>query len=158
MIKPVRWSVTALVAVIGAGIVWIAFSALDAWGTLPPVPVATVWTVGGLAVIVGGTAWWTHRHLQVRRAHIEPRRALALLACGRAAILAGFGLAGAYLGIVAYSVRRLDAALPRERFLIGLLAAVLSLGLGIAGRALERACRVHDSDSDDDEDADSTNI
>jgi len=154
MIRPVRWSTTALVAVVGAGVAWVAFTAFDAWGTPPTVPAASAWTVGGLAVIVGVVAWWAHRHLRVRRDPIEPGRALALLACGRAAIVGGFLLAGGYLGIAAYSVRRIDAVAPRERFTVGLIAGILCVVLGLAGRVLERACRVHDSDSDNGPDAD----
>jgi len=145
------------VAVVGASVAWLVFTGLDAWGTLPQLPVAAAVTVGVLDVIVGAVAWWAHRHLRVRKERIEPRRALALLSCGRAAIFTGFLLAGGYLGIVAYSARRLDAALPRERFTIGLVATALSVVLGIAGRVLERACRVPDSGPDNGEDDDSEN-
>lgn len=142
-VLPVRWATVVLAAVLGAGGTWLLFTALDVWtGVLPQLTLAAPVSAGVIAVGVGALAWWTHRAVHVRRVLLAPSRALALLALGKAALLAGALVAGAYLAIVMYSVGRLDAPLPKQRFVLGLVTAALSVATSLAGRALERSCRV----------------
>lgn len=142
-VLPVRWPTVAFAAVLGGGVTWVLFTALDAWsGSLPQLTLAAPVAAGVIAIVVGALAWWAHRTMRVRKLPLAPSRALGLLAIGKATLLAGFLVAGAYLAIAGYSLPRMDAPSPRQRFVLGLVTAVVSVAAGLAGRALERACRV----------------
>lgn len=150
-VLPMRWATVALAFVLGAGGTWVLFLALDAWsGPMPQLTPAAPVAAGAIAVAVGALAWWTRRAVHVRRELVAPAWGLALLAVGKAALLAGFLGAGAYLAIAAHSVGRLDAPSPRQRFVLALFTAAASVGAGLAGRALERSCRVPPDDDGDD--------
>ena len=141
--------VIAVAALMGAGITWIGVTALESFAQpVPRIPLATAIIVGALAVLVGVLAWDTHRHIQVRRAPMEASRAVALLVLGKTAVIAGAGLAAAYLTLALLNLPRLDAPLPRERVVASGLAALASAGVGVAGWFLEGACRVPGSDDD----------
>ena len=142
-VAPTGWQSIGVALVAAAGIGWSLFSALDAFGApLPQLPVAVTLLIAVLAAVIGGQAAVTHRAIQVRRQRIAPRRAVALLVLGKAALLTGAGLAGGYIAIAAYSWTRQDAALPRERVVSSAVAVVASVALGAAGAFLERSCRI----------------
>ena len=153
-VLPVRWAAVALAFVLGAGGTWVLFTAIDAWsGALPQLTLAAPVAAGVIVIVVGALAWWTRRVVQVGRRPLPPARALGLLAIGKAALLAGFLAAGAYAAIVVYSLGRLDAPAPRQRFMLGLVTAAVSVAAGLCGRALERSCRIPPHDDGDTESA-----
>ena len=142
-VTPTGWQAIGVALVAGAGLGWSLFTALDMFGApLPQLPLAVTLLIAVLAALVGGQAAVTHRAIQVRRERIAPRRAVALLVLGKAALLTGAGLAGAYIAIAAYSWSRQDAALPRERVISSGVAVVASIALAAAGAFLERSCRI----------------
>ena len=142
-VAPTGWQPVGVALVAGAGLGWSLFTALDAFGApLPQLPIAVTLLIAVLAAVIGGQAAVTHRALQVRRERIASRRAVALLVLGKAALLTGAGLAGAYIAIAAFSWGRQDAALPRERVISSAVAVVASTALAAAGAFLERSCRI----------------
>ncbi|MGY4718672.1 DUF3180 domain-containing protein [Naumannella cuiyingiana] len=106
-------------------------------------PVALLAIAGCVAAIAIG-AW---RRLRTDRRPVEPERAVALLALGKSAALAGALLAGGYLVFALLSLGAIAAPAPRLRVITSLVAVVGGVGIMIAGLVLERACRVPDDDS-----------
>jgi hypothetical protein len=142
-VAPTGWQPVGVAVIAGAGIGWSLFWTLDAFGApLPQLPLAITLAIAVLAAVVGGQAAATHRAIQVRRQPIAPRRAVSLLALGKACLLTGAGLAGGYLAVAAYFWSRQDAALPRERVISSGVAVVSSVALAVAGAFLERSCRI----------------
>lgn len=142
-VVPTGWQSVGVALIAGAGIGWSLFWLLDAFGApLPQLPLAVTFAIALLAALVGGQAAITHRSIQVRRQPIAPRRAVALLAMGKACLLTGAGLAGGYLAVAAYFWSRQEAALPRERVISSGVAVVASVALAVAGGILERSCRI----------------
>lgn len=142
-VEPTRSSALVLAGVIGAGLTWVGLTAVESFGwPIPPVPWLTALVIGLLALSAGLAARWMHRTVQVRQQPVEPARAIVLLLAGKAALLGGAALVGGYLAVTVRNLPHLDAALPRERVVVSVAAAVLSVALLFAGRALERACQV----------------
>ena len=80
-------------------------------------------------------------------------RAVALLLSGKAALIGGVALAAGYAAVAAHQLPDLDAELPRERVLVAVAVSLLSVGLALAGAALERACRIPGPPDDESGDA-----
>jgi len=140
-ITPFRALVVA--AVFGGLAGWLVVVIANAFDLIPPeVP----WTAPiGLilvAALVGALAYATHQRIQVRREHIEPQRAVALLVLGKASALAGALVAGGYFGFALMFLTRLDASAPRDRVIRSAVAIVAGVALCILGLLLERACKV----------------
>lgn len=150
-VRPTGPTALTLAAVVGGGPTWIGLSIADNSGwVLPTVPVLAAVVVAVLALATWYAARWTHRTIQVRRHPIEPSRAVGLVLAGKAALLGGTALAAGYAVLVLRQLPNVDAALPRERVLVAGAVTVFSIGLAVAGWALERACQVPpDDDSDD---------
>ena len=150
-VRPTGRTVLAVAALVGSGLTWVSLSIAEtlAW-PLPTVPVLAAVVVGVLALATWLAARWTHGAVQVRRDPIEPARAVALLLAGKAALIGGSALAAGYATMALRYLPNLDAALPRERVLVAAVVSLLSVGLAVAGWALERACQVPpDDDSGD---------
>lgn len=144
-------TVLVIAAVVGAGLAWIVLSSTESFGwSIPLVPPFTAVAVAVLSVATWLAARWMHRTVQVRRAAVEPARAIALLLAGKAALIGGTALAAGYAVIALRSLPNLDAALPRERAISATVSAVLSVALAVAGSVLERACRVPPDDESGD--------
>jgi small-conductance mechanosensitive channel len=147
------WRALLVAALFGGLAGWLVVVTANAFDVLPPrIP----WTAPiGLAVfaaLVGALAWSTHQRLQVRRERMEPQRAVAFLALGKASALAGAAVAGGYLGFALMFLTRIDAATPRDRVIRAAVAVVAGVGLMIAGLRLERACKVPDDEDEDEPD------
>lgn len=153
-VGPTPVSTLVLAGVVGAGSAWVGLSAVESFGwPIPPVPWLTAVVIGVLALSAWLAARWMRRAVQVRRERVEPARAVALLLAGKAALLGGAALAGGYLAVAVRNLPNLDAVLPRERALSAAAAAILSVALLFAGRALERACQVPRPPDDESGDA-----
>ncbi|MBK8459135.1 MAG: DUF3180 domain-containing protein [Micropruina sp.] len=147
-------TVLAVAAMMGAGLTWLATTAWQYLGQpLPRIPLVAGLALGVAAALVGRTAHVTRQQIQVKRQRVEPARAVALLALGKTVLIAGVGLAAAYLTLVGVSLPNLQAALPAERVLNSAVAGLMSGLLAWAGWRLEDACTVPDPPSDDDSDA-----
>lgn len=137
------WQTIGVALVLGLGLGWSVFSALDRFtGDVPQLPLAVTVVVGVLAGVIGTQAVLTHRTIQVRRAPVPPRRAVALLVLGKACLLGGAALVGAYAAIAAFLWRRFEGDLARDRLVGPVVAVLASAGLAVAGGFLERACRI----------------
>ena len=142
-VQPTSWQSIGVAFVVGAGLGWSVFSAIDRFtGSVPQLPLAGTIVIAVLAGVVGAQAWLAHRTIQVRRLPVSAGRGVALLALGKACLLGGTALAGGYAAVAAFLARRLELNLPRD-LLIGPVVAVLaSAALAVAGAFLERACRI----------------
>ncbi|MGC3995705.1 MAG: DUF3180 domain-containing protein [Propionicimonas sp.] len=142
-VTPIGWQSVAVAFVVGAGLGWSLFTALDRFtGDTPQLPVVVAGVIALMAGAVAVQAWRTHRLVQVQRHPIAPRRAVALLVLGRTSLVGGTALAGAYAAISVYLALRLPLNLPTERLFGSVVAMVASAALGVAGAFLERACRI----------------
>lgn len=142
-VRRTGWQTLGVAAVAGAGIGWLLFDVPERFGLpLPPLPLIASIVIGLLAVSVGFLAWTTHRKVQVRREPIMRNRAVAILALGKACLIAGVGLAFGYGSVIVFFLHRLAAELARERVISAVVAAVAATGLAVAGGFLERACMV----------------
>ena len=117
--------------------------------TVPTVSWTSVLTLGFVAIVLFALAGTTWQTLHRRQERIDHQRAVNLLVLGKASALAGAAVAGAYLAFALSFVGETDVALPRERLVHGLFAAVGAAGVAGGGLALERSCRVPRSRDDD---------
>ncbi|MGH3498284.1 MAG: DUF3180 domain-containing protein [Nocardioidaceae bacterium] len=108
----------------------------------PNVPWSAIGALAFLAAVLGGFAWTTWRTLHRRRLPMDARRAVNLLVLGKASALVGALLAGAYIGFGVHYIGSMNVDLPRSRVIHSLLAMLASIGVGVGGLLLERACRV----------------
>lgn len=134
---------------------WAAVGLVLGWLVRPVVerlggtaPIVTWGQPGALALvaaILGGTAWSTHRAVQVRRQRLAPHQAVNRLVLARACALVGAGVGGAYAGY-ALSQLGLAAELSGQRAIRSGLAALACAAICVTGLLLERACRVRSDD------------
>ena len=151
------WAVLAGVAVVS----WSVLSLLDSRGgaLLPALPWSAPAALAVLAVLIALAALGVRRRLRQRLGSGQPGGALTpvsgarrkpvnalvvarLAALGKASAYGGAVLAGAYAGYLLLLVGDLTTELRRELGAIAGLAAIAAAGLGVAGLALERCCRV----------------
>lgn len=142
-VQPTSWQSVGVAFVVGAGLGWSVFSALDRFtGDVPQVPLAVAAVIAVLAAVTGVQAWHTHRTIQVRRLPVPAARAVTLVAFGKSCLLGGTVLVGGYAAVALFLARRLELNLPAELLVGPLVAAVASAALAVAGGFLERACRI----------------
>ncbi len=142
-VHPTSWQSIGVAVVVGAGLGWSLFTALDRFtGDVPQVPLAVTAVIAVLAGVVCVQAVLTHRTIQVRRLPIPVRRAVALVAFGKACLLGGTVLVGGYAAVATFLARRLELNLPRELLLGPVVAILASAALAVAGAFLERSCRI----------------
>ncbi len=142
-VRRTGWQTLAVAAVAGAGVGWLVFDVPDRFGlSLPPLPLIASIVIGLLALSVGFLAWTTHRKVQVRREPMAQGRAVAILALGKACLVAGVGLAFGYGAVIVFFLNRLAAELVRERVISAAVAVVTATALALAGGFLERACMI----------------
>jgi small-conductance mechanosensitive channel len=147
------WRALLVAALFGGLAGWLVVVTANAFDVLPPrIPWTAPIGIAVFAALVGALAWSTHQRLQVRRERMEPQRAVAFLALGKASALAGAAVAGGYLGFALMFLTRIDAATPRDRVIRAAVAVVAGVGLMIAGLRLERACKVPDDEDEDEPD------
>lgn len=150
-VRPTRVRALLLWAFAGAGFTLLVMLAVSAYElTVPTVPWSTpvLLFIAALAGTVLARVTYVKNH--VVRQPQDPTRAVAVLAIAKAMLVGGSLLAGGYLVFALFGVAHLDAPLPRQRLITGLVSAVASIAVVVAGWATERACRA----PDDDENAD----
>lgn len=142
-VRLTTWRTIALAVLVGGVATWGLFFGLDRLQqALPVPPVIAAGTLAVVAAAVGWQAYLTHRTLHRRAGRLPPTTAVALLALGKTALIAGGVLAGGYAAIAIHALPNLDAQLPRERIVGALASLVAAIALAVAGRMLERACEI----------------
>ncbi len=136
------WRTVAVVALGGLAGGWALYFALDR--LILPLPVPPLLGAGALAVVAALVGWQAYRTRRTIRRHeaMTPTAAVARLALGKSALLAGAALAGGYAGVALHSAWFLDAQLPRDRAIGAAVTALAAVILALAGRRLERACEI----------------
>lgn len=94
------------------------------------------------ALVLAVMARRMHQAVHVRHEVVDPQRGLYSLVLGKSAALVGAAVLGGYLVFGASFLPRLEADAALARVVGSALAALAGAGLGAAGYALERACRV----------------
>jgi hypothetical protein len=152
-VQPTRIRALVLAAVVGAGVTFLMMLLVSAYAlTMPDVPWTTPMLMFAGAVAATVLARFTYLRNHVVRQLQDPVRAVATLAIAKALLIGGALLTGGYLAFALFSVGHLDAPLPKQRLVIGLVTTVASITLVVAGWALERACRTPKSDEDENPD------
>ncbi|MCY7396299.1 MAG: DUF3180 domain-containing protein [Nocardioides sp.] len=132
--------------VVGLVLGWLVRPAVERLGgTAPIVTWGQPAALALVAVILGATAWLTHRAVHVRRQRLEPHQAVNRLVMARACARVGAGVGGAYFGY-ALSQLGLAAELADERAVRSGLAGLACVAVCVTGLLLERACRVRSDD------------
>jgi hypothetical protein len=141
-LRPLSATVVAAWAAIGVllGVVWkpLAEKLNDTAPVVSWAQPAALWLI---AVVMAITWWQTHRVVQVRRARLEPHRAVNRLVLARAGALVGALVAGAYAG---YAISWIGdpAELAGQRIVRSLVSVAAGVVIVVAALLLERACRV----------------
>jgi hypothetical protein len=151
-VQPTRVRALVLAALVGGGLTYLVMLSVSSFGTtMPVVPWTTPVLMFAGAAAAAVLARVTHVRNHVVRRPQDVSRSLATLAIAKALLIGGSLLAGGYLVFALFSVAHLDAPLPRDRLVIGLVTTVAAVGVVLAGWALERACRTPD-DAEDEKD------
>ena len=146
-LRPTSVAVLTVWAVLGLVSGWLLHPVAERINDTAPVVTRTqVIALFIVAAILGGTAWLTHRAVQVHHQRLQPHHAVNRLVLARASALVGALAAGAYAGY-ALSWLGLDAELASQRVWRSLAAAVGGVAIVVTAVLLERACRVR-SDPD----------
>lgn len=139
---------------VGAGLSWTGVLLIRMLGySLPRVGPLT-WISWLLLAI--GTCWYAfraYRQIQKQRTFIDPRRAVRWLAWGKTSLLAGAGLAGAWLAFGIAVLPGLPAPYAVERAVHAGIGVFLSISWAVAGWFLERSCRIPPAPKDEDDDS-----
>jgi membrane protein implicated in regulation of membrane protease activity len=152
-VQPTRIRALVLAALVGGGVTFLVLLGVSAYAmTMPNVPWTTPMLMFAGAVAAAVLARVTYLRNHVVRQRQDPRRALSTLAIAKALLIGGSLLAGGYLVYALFSVGHLDAPLPKQRLVIGLVTAASAIGLVVSGWALERACRTPDDRKDENPD------
>lgn len=150
-VGPTRISVLAVLFTVGAVLGWALVPIAERLSNVAPrVQWTSVAALVAIAVILAVLAYSTYRTMHREGRLIEARRAVNLLLLAKASALAGALVAGGYVGFALQFVDELDVALPRERVIRSVSAAVAAVLIVVAGLLLERACRVPRIEDDDD--------
>lgn len=136
------WRTVAVVALGGAALGWALYFGLDRLSL--PLPVPPLLGAGAITVVAAVVAWQAYVTRRTIRRHepMPPTVAVARLALGKTALLAGAALAGGYAGVALHAMTFLEAELPRARAIGAAATLLASIILGFAGRRLERACEI----------------
>lgn len=136
------WRTVGLLALSGAALGWVLYFGLDRLSQ--PLPVPPLLGAGAIVVVAALVAWQAYltRRTIRRREPMAPTVAVARLALGKTALLAGAALAGGYTGVALHAMTFLEAELPRARAIGAAATLLASVILAFAGRRLERACEI----------------
>jgi len=135
------WPVPVALVVIGGCVGWTTAALLDS--NSRSVPTATWWMVAtwlvfAAALAVGARS--TRERVRTRR--IEPLLAVRLMVLGKSAALVGPACGGFAIGLGVWRISVTSDRLTQSGTLAMLAVGVVLIGVGIAGMALEWACRV----------------
>lgn len=142
-ILPTPPRLLVVAALLGGVVGWFLGPVVSGMGRTP---MHVPWTAPAAlvlaALVLAVMARRMHQAVHVRREVVDPQRGLYSLVLGKSAALVGAAVLGGYLVFGASFLTRLDADAAVARVVGSALAALAGAGLGAAGYALERACRV----------------
>jgi lysylphosphatidylglycerol synthetase-like protein (DUF2156 family) len=146
-VRPTGFGLLALLVVIGGVLGWAAVPISERLMTVAPtVEWTSVVALFAIAAVLLVLARSTYRTVQRDRRHIDPQRAVSFLLLAKASAIAGAVIAGGYLGFGLQFVDQMEAALPLQRVVRSLAAALGAFLIVGAALLLEHACRVPDDD------------
>ncbi|MFT3876769.1 MAG: DUF3180 domain-containing protein [Propioniciclava sp.] len=153
-VRPTRPGVLALA---GGGATVVSAAAFVFWqdrGGSLPIPGWMSWV--GVALLAAGIGWLarvTRRTLAADRSALDPAAAVTRIVLGKTSRLAGVLLLGVYAALIVVAARAWPAPLAIERVIHAGLSVLACGAWMLAGRSLERACRIpEDDDSSDGDD------
>ncbi len=151
-VEPTHPGTVASAVLVGAGLSWVTWQFVLFTGRSLPALGPIVWLpILALALLIGWLAFVTRGAVRNGREPLEPATALPRLQLGKTSVLAGAGLAAAYVVLALVASGGLPAPLAQGRVGHATVAAFLCVVWAVAGLALESACRIPD-----DQDGDST--
>ena len=135
------WPLPVALLVIGGCVGWTTATLLDS--SSRSVPTATWWMVATWLVFAGALAFGARTTRErVRTRRIEPLLAVRLMVLGKSAALVGPACGGFALGLGVWRISVTADRLTQSGTLAMLAVGVALILVGIAGMALEWACRV----------------
>jgi hypothetical protein len=135
------WPVPLALLVIGICVGWTSATLLDS--SSHSVPTATWWMVATWLVFGGALGFGARSTRErVRTRRIEPLLAVRLMVLGKSAALVGPACGGFAIGLGVWRISVTSARLTQSGTLAMLALGLVLIGVGIAGMALEWACRV----------------
>ncbi len=149
-VEPTAWRQVGLAVVLGFAMSWLVLTMTQDRGIPLPLVGPIAWaSVLLIAAGVGWLAWQTRSQVRTRPDTLDPRQALIRVLLGKASVLGGMALAGAYAGLLGLAVVAWPAPLAVDRVTHGGVAFAGCLAWAIAGWTLERSCRIRDDRDDD---------
>lgn len=146
----VRWQRLVAVAVLTAAATWAVLRMVDRRGGGS---LAVPWLVTPLLVTMAagvlGLAWGVRQYLKGKRPQLKAIRAARTVALAAAASWTGALLSGWYGGQALVLVGLLSAPGPRGRAISAGVAAVVAVGLAVAGQVAQHWCRLPPDDGHD---------
>jgi DMSO reductase anchor subunit len=141
-VTPTRPRTLLLVALVGGLVTYLVARAT--YDDLPPLPWSAAFTTFGLALVELWLAPSIRARLQgrPRTKPIMPIAVARAAAFAKASSTLGALLGGAWVGLLAHLVTRLDLDVPRRDALYSALGLVAALLLVVAALRLEGVCRV----------------
>ena len=135
------WPVPVALVVIGGCVGWTTATLLDS--SSRSVPTATWWMVATWLVFAAALAFGARSTRErVRTRRIEPLLAVRLMVLGKSAALVGPACGGFAIGLGVWRISVTSARLTQSGTLAMLAVGLVLIGVGVAGMALEWACRV----------------
>jgi hypothetical protein len=127
--------------VIGGCVGWTAATVLDS--SSHSVPTATWWMVATWLVFAGALGFGARTTRErVRTRRIEPLLAVRVMVLGKSAALVGPACGGVAIGLGVWRISVSSDRLTQSGTLAMLALGVVLILVGVAGMALEWACRV----------------
>jgi Protein of unknown function (DUF3180) len=135
------WPVPLALLVIGVCVGWTAADLLDS--SSHSVPTATWWMVATWLVFAGALGFGARTTRdRVRTRRIEPLLAVRVMVLGKSAALVGPACGGVAIGLGVWRISVSSDRLTQSGTLAMLALGLVLILVGIAGMALEWACRV----------------
>jgi hypothetical protein len=149
--RPARILTAVLVALVSVAVFWVG---LDLWTgsgrSAPPLPWSAVIGTAALVLVVIAAGLpvrnWMHGN---RDRALDPLVAARTAVLAKTAAYAGAVILGWYLGQALVLLPDLVGE-RRNRFIVGLIAAVAALALSVSGFVVQRWCRLPPDDEDRD--------
>lgn len=142
-IKPTRPSHVVTALVLGAMLaVLMLFGGQKLGLDNPQIPWTAWTTIAGSAMGAGILAFQAKKRVRHLRSSVSPRWAFWMPLLAKASRLSGAFLVGTYAVLVAMTTQAWPAPNAVRRAVHGGLALLFSVLWAVAGRALEKACRV----------------
>ncbi|GAB2573508.1 DUF3180 domain-containing protein [Streptomyces capparidis] len=152
--KQLRVRVLAGLALVAGILSWGAAGLWDTFGTLPGVPVAAPIVLFLIAAVLAATAYSLRARLKAQRERqpgakgVDPLLAARSVVFGQASALVAALVAGAYGGVGAFLLTKLEVPARRDQAVYAGLSVAAGIAVIAAALWLEHVCKLPD-DTDD---------